>query len=81
MKELSGEDDSEIDAWTERFVEAFVVDFVVDGQQPVSLDSESDGLAGGEITSDERIYICKRLLSVYDLCLRFPIIGVALEHI
>ena len=77
MKELSGEDDSEIDAWTERSVEAFVVD----SQQPVSLDSESDGLAGGEITSDERIYICKRLLSVYDLCLRFPVIGVALEHI
>ena len=77
MKELSGEDDSEIDAWTERSVEAFVVD----SQQPVSLDSESDGLAGGEITSDERIYICKRLLSVYDLGLRFPIIGVALKHI
>ena len=77
MKELSGEDDSEIDAWTERSVEAFVVD----SQQPVSLDSESDGLAGGEITSDERIYICKRLLSVYDLGLRFPVIGVTLEHI
>ena len=72
-----GEDDAEIDTWTEGLVKSLVVYC----HEPVGLYGQTQRFADGDVTSDERVERKERLLAVYDRCFRHPVVLVALEDV